>query len=317
MCFLLTWNSLLALEKTELKNLPFSAGETLYYKLSYRGLLTSMIWADIADASMSFFPNQMTPGAERGHQFVLSLTTERYKKAEMIQPVRYTYITTLDQTLKKTLLVEEIDNGENQSHDFLWLDWYNKETQLFKKREKESISSGFFHLDEEETWEKDGPEPLPHFLKDFPLLDNQLTYFIHKEEGDKIERSQVLDPLSLIYTLRVSALPGENVNEMAVALSDDIRLYKVETQGVEAISLGDKKYQAIKYKIQTDEKKDNFYYIWLNNDEKRIPLRMAMDAPLGKLTIDLVKVGQTVPAEQKNLTSRMVKWAKQGRAQLN
>ena len=77
LCFLLTWNSLLALEKTELKNLPFSAGETLYYKLSYRGLLTSMIWADIADASMSFFPNQMTPGSERGHQSKRSARASR------------------------------------------------------------------------------------------------------------------------------------------------------------------------------------------------------------------------------------------------
>ncbi len=93
------------------KTLPFQAGEKLQYKLSYRGILSSMIWADIADASMEFVPNQSTLDNHRGHQFVLSLSTENYTKAEIIQPVRYTYTATLDNYLQKTLQVEEIDEG--------------------------------------------------------------------------------------------------------------------------------------------------------------------------------------------------------------
>jgi hypothetical protein len=194
LCFLLNSNGLVADTSSagrQQAGYPFSSGEKLHYKLSYRGLLTSMIWADLADASMTFLADQRAHDGQTAHQFVLSLSTENYAKAEMIQPVRYTYITTLEQDLSKTLLVEEIDVGENRSHDFLWMDWQNNKTQLYKKREKETVSSGFFDVESKQVWEKDGALPLPDFLMTFPLLENNQTYFIHKESGDDIERSWI------------------------------------------------------------------------------------------------------------------------------
>lgn len=274
--------------------LPFSSGETLHYKLSYRGLLTSMIWADLADIEMIYLSDKKTPDKQNAHQFELFLTTENYSKAELFQPVRYTYTTTLDSSLQRTVLVEEIDNGKNQSHHFLWLDWQNKETQLFKKREKEQITNGFLGMDVSEVWEQDGEQSVPDFLGGYPLLADQQTYLIHKESGDKIEYAQILDPLSLLYTLRTldfnPDLPA--VKEIAVAASDDIRLYHVSKMAVEELSVSGEAYQGTKYKIQSDEKKDNRYYVWLSNDLKKIPLRLSMDAPLGELEIDLMKVTQ-------------------------
>ncbi|MCU7799603.1 MAG: DUF3108 domain-containing protein [gamma proteobacterium symbiont of Lucinoma myriamae] len=152
---------------SKLLQLPFSSGETLDYKLSYRGLFTSMIWADLADIKMSFSANQQTPDKQNAHQFELYLTTENYTKAEMFQPVRYTYKTTLDSTLQRTVLVEETDTGNSHSHDFLWLDWENKATQLFKKREKIQEKSGFLGVDVKEVWEKDGHYRIPDFSRIF------------------------------------------------------------------------------------------------------------------------------------------------------
>lgn len=271
---------------------PFSSGETLYYKLSYRGLLTSMIWADLADVKMTYLSNRKTPNNQNAYQFKLFLSTENYMKAEMFQPVRYTYTTTLDASSQRTVLVEQVDAGKKQSHKFLWLDWKNKETQLFKKREKEQQTYGFLGMDVRESWEKDGTQPVPEFLGDYPLLEDKQTYLIHKESGDKIERPQILDPLSLIYILRTLdfATHSEAVKEIAVAISDDIRLYHVSKIVLEKLSINGELHQGIKYKIQTDEKKDRHYYVWLSNDEKKIPLRLAMDTPLGKLEIDLMKV---------------------------
>ena len=274
--------------------LPFHSGEILHYKLSYRGLLTSMIWADIADIEMTYLSDKKTPDNQQAYQFELFVTTENYSKAEIFHPVRYTYTSTLDSSLQRTVLVEEIDNGKNQSHAFLWLDWQNKETQLFKKREKEQLTNGFLGLNAAEVWEQDGAQRVPDFLGDYPLLADQQTYLIHKESGDKIEYAQILDPLSLLYTLRTldfsADLPA--VNEIAVAVSDDIRLYHVTRMAVEKLSVNGEAYQGTKYKIQTDEKKDNSYYVWLSNDMKKIPLRLSMDAPLGKLEIDLMQVTQ-------------------------
>ena len=274
--------------------LPFSSGEILHYKLSYRGLLTSMIWADLADIEMTYISDKKTPDKQKAYQFELFLTTENYSKAEIFHPVRYTYTSTLDSSLQRTVLVEEIDNGKNQSHAFLWLDWQNKETQLFKKREKEPVTNGFLGLNVTEVWEQDGVQSVPDFLGDYPLLADQQAYLIHKESGDKIRYAQILDPLSLLYTLRTldfaADLPA--VKEIAVAVSDDIRLYHVTKMAVEKLSVNGEVYQGIKYKIKTDEKKDNSYYVWLSNDMKKIPLRLSMDAPLGKLEIDLMKVTQ-------------------------
>ncbi|MCP3849927.1 MAG: DUF3108 domain-containing protein [Gammaproteobacteria bacterium] len=275
---------------------PFLSGETLHYKLSYRGLLTSMIWADLADVKMTYLTGKKTPEQKNAYQYELFLTTEHYSKAELFQPVRYTYTTTLDSTLQRVVLIEEVDNGRNQSHDFLWLDWENKATELFKKREKKKQSNGFLGLDITEVWEKDGKLSIPAFFGDFPLLADQKTYLIHKESGDKIEHSEILDPLSLIYSLRSIDFDTEtkhqNIRQISVAVSDDIRLYYVEKLSLEKISINGQSVQGTKYKIQTDEKKDNFYYVWLSDDEKKIPLRMAMDAPLGKIEIDLMKVTQ-------------------------
>ncbi len=274
--------------------LPFISGETLYYKLSYRGILTSMIWADLADVRMTFSTDKATPDRQKGYQFELYLSTENYAKSEIIHPVRYTYTSTLDTSLQRTLLVEEVDTGKNQSHAFLWLDWENKVTQLFKKREKEYLSSGFLGLHSEAVWEPDGTQPIPAFLDKFPVLENNVAYLIHKESGDNIEQSQVLEPLSLIYALRINDFQPDfnEVKEIAIAVSDDIRLYRVQKEGPEDIRLQGKIRRGIKFKIQTDAKKDNYYYVWLSDDQKKIPLRMAMDAPLGKLEIDLIRAEQ-------------------------
>lgn len=278
---------------------PFSSGETLHYKLSYRGLLTSMIWADLADVKMTYLSNKRTPDRKNAYQFKLYLSTENYTKAEIFQSVRYTYTTTLDASLQRTVLVEELDTGENKSHDFLWLNWQNKSTQLFKKREKEQETYGFMGMDVRYVWEKDGVQTVPEFLGTYPLLEDHHSYLIHKESGDKIEHSQILDPLSLIYVLRAMDFASEiNASEISVvkdfsiAVSDDIRLYQVTQMALEEITLYGETRKGIKYKILTNEKKDNYYYVWLSNDEKKIPLRMAMDTPLGKLEIDLMKVTQ-------------------------
>jgi len=272
--------------------LPFSSGETLHYQLSYRGLLTSMIWADIADAKIKFIANQITPEQHIGHQLILQLTTEKYTKSEIIHPVRYKYIATLDETMQRTILIEKKDSGASDSHEFLWLDWHNKETQHFKKREKEIISFGLAWPEEEEIWEKDGKLNIPVFLDKFPLLDKNHTYLIHKGPGKKITTSKVLEPLSMIYSLRM--LDTHSIQETTVAVLDKISTYHIERIGLEEITTHDKKYQAVKYKIQRNKKKNKQFYIWLSNDERKIPLRIAMNAPLGDLEIQLVKISGNV-----------------------
>jgi hypothetical protein len=275
-------------------NFPFHSGEMLHYQLSYRGLLTSMIWADIADAQIVFFANKKTPEQQSGYQFMLHLSTEKYSKSEIIHPVRYTYTATLDASMQRTLLIEKMDTGASDSHEFLWLDWHNKETQIFKKREKKLMSSALLWPEQaqEKVWEEDGESTVPEFLSKFSLLDNNSNYLIHKGSGKKIKHSKILEPLSLIYSLR--SLNYNKIIETSVVIKDDIRPYRIEQLEQEEVEINNIKFQAVKYSIQRKTKKDKRFYIWISNDKSKVPLRIVMDAPLGNLEIELVKISQKV-----------------------
>ena len=256
-------------------NWPFITGETLHYKLSYQGLLTSFVWADLADVKLSFVAqtklvDSLSNENKTGHQFIIHVSTEHYLKAEIIQPVRYSYTTTTDIDLEKTLLVEKVDRGRANRYEFLWLDWQTKTTHLFAVDEKKSPNQ---------------EQKIPKFFNDLQLSDAQKSQLVYKESGDKISHANILDPLSLIYYLRTQ----DNIqqSEKFIAVSDDIRKYKIEFIGKEILDLHEQKYPTKKYKIQTNENKDKFYYVWLTDDKKKIPLRFAMDAPLGHLNINL------------------------------
>lgn len=154
-----------------------------------------------------------------------NLSTEHYIKAEIIQPVRYSYTTLTNSLLEKTLLVEKNDEGRAKRHEFLWLDWKNKETLLFE-------------IDDKNTQEK-VINNIPDFFNDFSLSESQRKHLVYKESGDKISQMKVLDPLSLIYYLRTKN--SVQKNEIFIAVSDDIRKYKIEFVGKEVLEFNAKK----------------------------------------------------------------------------
>ena len=261
---------------------PFVSEETLYYKLSYRGLLTSFILADLADVKLTFLADIKPPHAaadshEKGHQFIVSINSEHYLKAELIHAVRYSYIATTDTALEKILFVEKIDRGKAQRHEFLWLDWKHKQTQLFAIDETQAKQNSM----------QKTTQNIPQFFDAITLSDQHRQHLVYKKSGDNISHSKILDPLSLIYSLRTK--DHAQIRKQFIAVSDDIRQYKIEFVALEVLDVNGKSYQSHKYKIQTDENKQKSFYVWLSDNKKRIPLRFVMDAPLGYLKIDLVK----------------------------
>jgi hypothetical protein len=271
------------------------SGQIFHYTLRYRGLLTSMIWADLADISIQFskLSDHSLPLMDKKpvYEFSLHLTTQNYMKAELFQAVRYTYKTLLDNKLN-TLLVEESDMGDKQSHKFLWLDWQNKTLELFKRREKIRLETDFISFSEPKiVWEKDGKIPLPSFLNTISHSQNKPLDLIHKKTGDDINVPSVRDPLSLIYTIRMQASnisPPPLSQTIAIAVSDDIRLYHIKKEAQESLSINQQNIAATKYQIHSDEKEADYFYLWLSDDQKKIPLKMAMDATLGEIEINLL-----------------------------
>ena len=246
--------------------------ETLYYKLSYRGILTSMIWADLADIKMTALRSDKEETNKNQLQFELYLSTENYKKAELFHPVRYTYRSTIDAKLQRTLKVEEKDTGDNDSMDMLWLDWNTHSTYIFERCE---IKKQCY---------------LPSQFKHLSLFDDLSIKLAYKESGDNIEAEQILDPLSLIYALRnIDFMASDTITKkIPIVVSDDIRLYFIEQQSVETFLLNGQSVSGIKFKLHSPEKSTQSYYIWLSQNKDRIPLRISIEAPLGQLDINLV-----------------------------
>ncbi|MCK5696587.1 MAG: DUF3108 domain-containing protein [Gammaproteobacteria bacterium] len=243
--------------------------ENLYYKLSYRGVLTSMIWADLADIKMT----ALSTDNKNIHQFELYLTTEHYNKAELFHPVRYIYRSTIDANQHKTLKIEEKDTGKNNSMDMLWLDWHNKTTHTFVQCK---TNQPCYHLEK---------------FKHLSFFDDDIMSLMYKDLGDTIDTKQVLDPLSLIYALRKNDFMPSDImlKKIPLVVSDNIRMYFIE-QSVEKFKFRKKIISGLKFKFYSPEKKDKFYYIWLSDDKNRIPLRISMETPLGQLKISLMDI---------------------------
>ena len=245
------------------------------------------MWADLADIKLKFLAQSQLPykpgnASKPVLQFILNVSSEYYLKAELIHPVRYTYTANVDGALEKTLLLEKIDTGKSKSHELLWLDWENKQTLLFEVPENKSQTGEPYDNDEK------GQTSIAKIFHHFPLLESQLSDLVFDELGDSLTPANVLDPLSLIYFLRSISLT--EAREIPIVVTDDIRNYRIEPMDKEVLYLNGQTFQSQKYKIQTNEKKEKFYYVWFSDDGKKLPLRFVMDAPLGHLTIDLIKI---------------------------
>ncbi|MGD8909837.1 MAG: hypothetical protein PVI92_10880, partial [Chromatiales bacterium] len=80
-------------------------GESLDYTLRFRGLVTGFVELDIANLTLSVGPAMEEVADQSAYFTHMQLTTEPYKKAELIYPVRLDYRSWLDQQNLQSLLV--------------------------------------------------------------------------------------------------------------------------------------------------------------------------------------------------------------------
>ncbi len=285
------------MERWRLTESTADGGEYLVYRLSYRGIFTAFVWKELADLALIAKRQPVNFQQQPGCSLELKLSTENYALAEALRPTRYRRHSIVDPSLRRALLVEEIEDSTEDEQNATWINWTEKRIELFRQRRQvDDDGAGFFFDDDapypaEKTWEEDGAKPLPAFLDTAPLLEGKYTPLIYDKSIDIPELDSLLDPLSLIFAARWHA--GDAAQELTfpVTFEDEIRYYRAHSLGHDVIEVAGARLPAHKLQIKRtriDGARDRELLImWLSDDERRIPLQFEIQTKVGKIKIHI------------------------------
>lgn len=283
-------------EKWDLLNRKTASTEYLGYKLSYSGLFTMFVWKNLADVVLFAQPEKGTFEGENSCEVVMKLSTENYAFAETFHPVRYQWSSTGSPDLRRTFLIETTDKGASDSHDVVWLDWKSGSFELYRKREKKSTRRSFWEDEAtiEYFWEEDGKKGLPPFLTHYPKLEGDRSYLIHDKTINGIESDGVIDPLSMIYLIRQHDFEAHGDLVREVTMDDEIESYRARYLDKEVLNIGFSEVPTILVEVTNNDKnmaeqEQGWLKIWLTADAKRIPVMFKLEAPAGRMRVQITE----------------------------
>ncbi|HID49353.1 MAG TPA: DUF3108 domain-containing protein [Chromatiales bacterium] len=282
-----------------------SGPDSLKYKLEYKGLFSAFIWTSLADVVFSSARETSPFQDVAGCHLRMRLSTEGYE-VEKIYPYRYEWRSVVSPDLGKVYLVEEISGGVKEAHNAAWLNWPGGEINFYRKRnriepdvfaEDEDVEDGLvFDADprlQEVIWEKDGARPVPDFLNRQPLLDGKYTYLIYDKSVKLAKDLRLTDPLGLLFAARWADYNRSSRQVVPISYKDDIRQYRIEKVGKEAVQIGTRTIPALKIKLLRDNEEEaedeGYVAIWLSGDARRLPLQYDIDVVLGRIRLKLLE----------------------------
>lgn len=285
------------MERWQLAEKTVDDSEYLVYRLSYRGIFTAFVWKELADLALIAGHQPVSVEQQPGCSLQLKLSTENYTVAEALRPTRYQRHSIVDPSLRRVLLVKEIEDSTEDEQNATWINWTDNRIELFRQRRKTSDdSAGFFFDDDdpypaETEWEKDGAKPLPAFLNTSPLLDGKYTPLVYDKSIDIPGLDTLLDPLSLIFAARRHAGDPSQDLVFPVTFEDEIRYYRAHALGRDVVEIAGTRLPAHKLQIKRtriDGARDKELLImWLSDDVRRIPLQFEIRAKVGKIKIHI------------------------------
>ena len=243
-------------------------GERLDYTFSYQGVLSGFIEIDIARATFGVGPAATVIDDRQTYLATMELSTEPFKKAELLYPIRFRYRSWLEPARQTPLLVQEYMKTDEISEELLWFDW--------------KVGSGYhFEKTAEASGQATGlPTSILQQLGISPA-DWQST-----EESDRqpLEGQGVWDYLSLLYRLRfMELLPGAVV-DLPLYNGKRIKTYRVEVER-ERLQKAGWDHDAFKlnlYEVRGGRRKgDSVTAIWISDNDQRRPLRFHVARSFG------------------------------------
>ena len=275
--------------------------ENLLYTLSYRGILTAYVWAELADVAVSAPIGKRLFAGQPSCELSLRLSTEAHGFAELLRPVRYHWRSRVSPDLSRAYLTEEIDDGRRQRHRAVWLDWANGEVELYRKRQRVVIPQ--YTPDDEQSlgsqqyrWEDDGEKTPPAFVDTLPRIDGQLSYFVFDKAVQLPADESVIEPLASLFAARWHDFEANGELPMTVSYRDEINGYRARLIGRETIALAQSTADTLRVAIRRSDEgeadKEGTLSLWLSNDPRRLPVQIVVDAGFGKLRLQITEASR-------------------------
>ncbi|MEW8508640.1 MAG: DUF3108 domain-containing protein [Candidatus Thiodiazotropha sp.] len=245
-------------------------GEHLEYKLKFRGLVTGFVEMDIA--KMVLGVEQEMGRVEDNPAFVthLRLTTEPYRKAEMIYPVRLHYRSWLDAKKLHPLVAVKSLKTRKQKEELLWFDHTQGEA---------------FHYQSGELQEGESDSP-PKSLQGITALSDQQWGKLLQAHQVSFGETEALDYISFLHRLRTMPLkPGKQIN-FSTFNGKELNAYQVKVDQERLVRAG---WNRPAFKIRMWEvdrengKRGKMVDLWLSDDDERLLLRFYAERTFGAM----------------------------------
>jgi hypothetical protein len=271
------------------QHIPAYGSEELHYHLSYSGLVTGYIWKDLADMTLNLSPEVTELQGQPAARIQMEVTTANYGIAEAIHALRYRWESILSTDLQRTLLVRVVDQGDSDRHDIYWYDWQNKSLSLFRKRKQRDVSIPLIDEEPKLEWEKNNLPEVPEFIDSHPTVAPGLSYLIQTKHIKGRLNDDAIDPLTMLQRLRHHNYREHASLQLQIINEADLAPYQARFVGSGTLKHGSCSTQTLKLKVRRSNRsgEDGVMTIWLSDDERRIPLRIDVEAPLGMLHVEL------------------------------
>ena len=252
---------------------PLQPGERLTYTVSYQGILTGWTQSDIAKAILEIDPQAYRINGESLLSAHLFVSTEQYKMAEQIYPLRYSFRSWFEPTGRYSLLIDETNKEQETTQQLVWFDRDKQLVRRYKRSDDQKHAS----------------EVLPEFLQvQYATEGGEPSGF--RSRGSTSLQYGMLDHLSLLYRLRLMALQPGKVVDLPASDGKDLIGYRVEMLGEERLHRADESRMTMKMKFQPryrDEDDLSAIYVWYTLDEGHIPIRFYSGRTFGNIEVNL------------------------------
>ena len=246
-------------------------GESLDYTLRFRGLVTGFVELDIAKLTLSVGPRLEEVGNRSVYFTRMHLTTEPYKKAELIYPVRLDYRSWLDrQTLQPLIASKRLRTGE-EKRELFWFNGLEGEGVHYQTPKTEASPAG--------------PAP-PQGLLRLAAIDDTDWGVLREDHRVRSDSGDLIDYMGMLHRLRRLPLETGRWFEFTVYSGKELEYYRAQVasghlrhRGWDRQALHVKLYE---YDPEEDELKDEVQ-LWLSDDDQRLLLRFYAESTAGAL----------------------------------
>jgi hypothetical protein len=180
--------------------------------------------------------------------------------------------------------------------------YFNRDGLLFTVTAQTNGAGGRLFFVNDKILSYVDPETLLPFRTEMNLAEgkwrNTRVYTVDQDRGavitDKNQRIEIPvgthDLISAIYALRTFDLSPKRQNAISILAISQPRTLLVNSQQRETIELNGQKIPALLLTLSTDDPEKNRLQIriWVGDDARHLPLRIAAVTPLGAVRADLV-----------------------------